>query len=1038
MNPNCPFHKKRILLVNWIHMTSHDFSSHFVSSYSWIFLGIFFAIMLISSTNIDRLHAQPLSSTVSNLTANSIVSLDGEWLLITDPQNVGKNEKWWKNPVPGAKPIKVPWILQDVFPAYHGVVWYWRDFQAPKNNYPSGRTLLRFRAIDYMGDVWLNNVFVGRYESGDVPFVIDVTGVIKQGETNHLSVRVLNPTNEPIDSMTLKQIPRQARVIPYSSGAEYNCGGITGSVELMLVPTVRVEDLFASANSKSDVVRIEANLRNSGTKRVHQHLIYTVAPSTSGETLKSMEFDCDVPPGDTLIKKELKIENPHLWDINNPYLYRLSLRSANDKDKSADERSVRFGFRDFCFNNGSFRLNGRRIFLRSSHSCNNYPIGQRLPIDPDQARRDLLDMKVMGFNTIRFIWGGAQPYQLDLCDEIGLMVYNESFASQGLDSTARMFQRFDRTQSEMVRRDRNHPSVIIWGLLNETPDGPIFRHAVSMLPKIRSLDDSRMIILGSGRWDGQFSIGSISNPGSGEWECLLGNEAPNTPQSKMTNIGGYCENSGDAHLYPSVPQTGQSTNLIRTLGQNSKPVFLSEYGIGSSVDLWRVTRHFERYGKETAEDAKFYKERLDKYLVDWDQWKLDQIYARPEDFFSESLRRVASQRSLGLTAIRSNPKIIGYNLTGMNDHVMSGEGLTTTFRELKPGTVDALFEGLAPLRWCLFAEPKNIYRGGKVKLEVVLANEDALPPGDYPALIQIVGPDNKQIYERTKMITIPAAQNGVEPPLAIPVFLEEMLIDGTAGKYHLLATLKRGGAPRCGEVEFYVDDPSKMPAIETEVTVWGGDTLLTQWLHEHHVNVRPFNPGEQKSRELILVGINLPFGKDTLSSFTSLVQHIARGSNAIFLSPEVFKKGRNKVGFLPVEKKGSLSSLYSWLYLKDEWAKKHPIFEGLPAGGLMDHPFYREIIPALVWVGQDPPKEAVAGAIKASQDYSSGLMVSVYPFGSGKFILNTLLIRNNLDKHPAAERLLRNLIRYAAQDQNKPVEKLPADFNTKLKAIGYK
>ena len=71
-----------------------------------------------------------------------------------------------------------------------------------------------------MGDVWLNNVFVGRYESGDVPFVIDVTDVIKSGATNHLSVRVLNPTNEPIDSMTLKQIPRQAREIPLRSGGD--------------------------------------------------------------------------------------------------------------------------------------------------------------------------------------------------------------------------------------------------------------------------------------------------------------------------------------------------------------------------------------------------------------------------------------------------------------------------------------------------------------------------------------------------------------------------------------------------------------------------------------------------------------------------------------------------------------------------------------------------------------------------------------------------------------------------------------------------
>ena len=76
-----------------------------------------------------------------------------------------------------------------------------------------------------------------------------------------------------------------------------------------------------------------------------------------------------------------------------------------------------------------------------------------------------------------------------------------------------------------------------------------------MLPVIRSLDTSRMVILGSGRWDGQFSIGSISNPGSDEWEYLLGNDSPDAAQSKMT-WGGYTENSGDAHVYPVVPQSG--------------------------------------------------------------------------------------------------------------------------------------------------------------------------------------------------------------------------------------------------------------------------------------------------------------------------------------------------------------------------------------------------------------------------------------------------------------------------------------------------
>jgi hypothetical protein len=103
----------------------------------------------------------------------------------------------------------------------------------------------------------------------------------------------------------------------------------------------------------------------------------------------------------------------------------------------------------------------------------------------------------------------------------------------------------------------------------------------------------------------------------------------------------------------------------------------------------------------------------------------------------------------------------------------------------------------------------------------------------------------------------------------------------------------------------------------------------------------------------------------------------------------------------------------------------------------MDHQFYRELIPGAAWIGQDPPKEAVAGAIKSSLDYESGLMVSVNTFGSGSFILNTLLIQSNLETHPAAERLLRNLLRYAAQDQKKTMDKLPIDFKSKLKSIGY-
>ncbi|MBN2577772.1 MAG: hypothetical protein JXB10_02185 [Pirellulales bacterium] len=126
------------------------------------------------------------------------------------------------------------------------------------------------------------------------------------------------------------------------------------------------------------------------------------------------------------------------------------------------------------------------------------------------------------------------------------------------------------------------------------------------------------------------------------------------------------------------------------------------------------------------------------------------------------------------------------------------------------------------------------------------------------------------------------------------------------------------------------------------------------------------------------------------------------------------------------------------VYPKDEWVKRHPLFDGLPCGGLMDYTFYRDIIPDYRYWGQDLPEEAVAGAFRTScPGHHSELMLSVYKLGQGHFILNALRIRQALGRDPAAESLLRNLLRYAARNAAQPLAKLPADFEEKLNALGY-
>ena len=227
-----------------------------------------------------------------------------------------------------------------------------------------------------------------------------------------------------------------------------------------------------------------------------------------------------------------------------------------------------------------------------------------------------------------------------------------------------------------------------------------------------------------------------------------------------------------------------------------------------------------------------------------------------------------------------------------------------------------------------------------------------------------------------------------------------------------------------------------MPPVAAEVTTWGDDPELAKWLTAHAIPNRPASPATADRREVILVAGAPPAGGGP-AVWADLARRIARGSTAVFLTPATLARQQQPTGWLPLARKGSIAGLPVWLYHKDDWCKRHPIFDGLPAPGLMDYAYYREIIPDGALVGQDPPAEAVAGGLDVSWAYSSGLFVAVYDLAAGRFIVNTLYIRERLGTSPPAERLLRNMLRYAARDAGKPPAELPSDFDQQLKAMGY-
>ncbi len=243
----------------------------------------------------------------------------------------------------------------------------------------------------------------------------------------------------------------------------------------------------------------------------------------------------------------------------------------------------------------------------------------------------------------------------------------------------------------------------------------------------------------------------------------------------------------------------------------------------------------------------------------------------------------------------------------------------------------------------------------------------------------------------------------------------------------------RGGAPTGGETTFAVYDPSLVPPLPQAVTVWGEDAELRQWLSARGVSVREPDAGPSAEPEVLLVAGSL----GAPERWRDLAERIARGGTAVFLSPAAVAGGDQPMRWAPLAGKGTVRWIHGWLYLKDEWAKAHPVFDGLPAGGLLDYDVYRDLIPDAVFAGQEPPEEAVAGAIKASQDYDSGLIVAIYRLGAGRFALNSLRIRECLGADPVADRLLVNLLRWAAPKPGTGLTELPGDFDERIRAMGY-
>jgi hypothetical protein len=376
------------------------------------------------------------------------LSLDGSWQFRTDPEGALQVDS------PGAwRPIDVPgpWQAQgDDLRFYQGVAWYRRTFEIPLA-WAGKRAMLHFGAVDYQAEVFVNGTSVGTHIGGYLPFEFDITDAVTVGQSAELVVRVLDPD----DDRSRYETPFSE--ISHGKQSWYGpLSGIWQSVTAEARPALHITTLQVTADVHTRQVTIAAELSvdaPSGT---------AITAVVSGPD-QSEQGDVILTVQGRSASSAITLPSIVLWDLDNPALYTVT---ATVQEAGADRVSTRFGFRTIETREGSLWLNDKPLMLRGALDQDYYPDGICTPPSYEFLVNQAQLAKRMGLNCLRCHIKLADPRYLAAADEVGILVWAElpNWEYWTPEGGARGVE----TLSVAILRDWNHPSVVIWSVINES------------------------------------------------------------------------------------------------------------------------------------------------------------------------------------------------------------------------------------------------------------------------------------------------------------------------------------------------------------------------------------------------------------------------------------------------------------------------------------------------------------------------------------------------------------------------------------------
>ena len=903
------------------------------------------------------------------------ILLDGPWEFYFDHHQENKQPKQLGSVEWRTTYVPEPWQARFAdLRNKSGIGWYRRTFSPPQTWLTGNHAaILHFGAVDYFAEVWFNDVYLGSHEGGYLPFQFNVQPHLH--EQNEILVRVVDPSDNP------RQYPDfPFSEIPHGKQSWYGqTSGLWQPVWLECRPARYVQTLQLTPDPNTDQIAIKAPLAQPTGENTTARITVT---GPQGET--AVSHHQPIPANSTDINTTVVIDNPQPWSPDHPALYHVELQLFDD-DKPEDKIGDQCGFRTVETREGHLYLNGERFYMRGVLDQDYYPETICTPPSIEYLEDQLQKAKAMGFNTIRYHIKVADPCYLAVADRLGLLIWAE-FPNFAYLSTAAA-DRAKTTLAGMVDRDWNHPSIIIWTIINEdwgtnlVENGDHRAWLREMYHWLKGLDPNRLVVDNSpNRLSfhvesdlADYHFYQAHPDGRAKWDDSIQRMAARDPALL------YSPN-GDA--------------VIR----GDEPLIVSEFGVWGLPDIDDVIKdgpepYWMEYGLGFYDGVAYPHGVKNRFH----RWHFDTHFGGWRPFIEATQWRQYYALKYQIETIRQRPELDGYVVTELTDVHWEANGVMDMERNPR-----VFHKALAWLNANTFIAPLTqrtaFWAGEEVAVDLTLSHQEGAPLHDAVSSWQIAasgveGSVKTEHLQAGDVVALPTAvfaapdgETAVQDRLNLMVTAQ----NETVAQNHLVLKFfpRRAGPPVHG-VHLWASQPSiakhlRGMGYELVDTLAQADVCVVNALSDETAAF-----GREGGSVLILAD-----GPDAVGPYFPRVD---------IFSPQM----------KPHKRDGTPWSGY-WV-TSFSWLRRDGPFARIPGDLFLDQSFER-VIPDYVLEGFSPSEfeERVYAGIFVGWVNKMAALIGERRYGRGQVVLTTFKLLNDPpNADPIATTLLDGLIELA-------------------------